>query len=387
MSNDGPKSDRDDGDLAGALHDVANGLTVVLGWLAEASSETATEDNRLAAIRVAADRARAARDIARRAIGAADAAMRPRPLGETARQTADALAVMAQRANVRIEIDTPADPVEIEHADEWEQVTTNLLLNAIAHAPAGSSVFVELSRAGGDAVAIVRDEGPGVPRDRRESIFAGDSKRAGGAGVGLRHARALTERRGGTMRLLDSVRGAAFELRWPARRLAPFPPPSSTRPHTLSGVRILVLEDDDGVASLLETALGARGAIVCLAGTQDALTQALGEATYDVVLLDLSPFGASTQEGLERAARAAKDAHLVVMTGATADVPEALESTPMACIPKPFEIPELVAKIAELIGVSAVVETPLSGARAADPPLDRARLPSKPGSPEPSGGS
>ena len=172
------------------------------------------------------------------------------------------------------------------------------------------------------------------------------------------------------MQLLESERGAAFELTWPARAPAPFPPPSSTRPQSLSGVNVLVLEDDDGVASLLETALGARGAAVERVTTEAETLALLDTRPFDVVLLDLSPFDSDVRGGLERVAGAANQAHLVVMTGAMGDVPDSLACGELACIPKPFEIPELVRTIAGLVGVSELHETPLSGARAADPPAD-----------------
>src|SRR3954454_9465055 len=56
-------------DLAGALHEVSNSLTVVLGWLDHAKHRTPAGEARQA-IEVALSHARLGHTIARRAIGA-----------------------------------------------------------------------------------------------------------------------------------------------------------------------------------------------------------------------------------------------------------------------------------------------------------------------------
>ena len=54
----------------GALHEVSNALTVLLGWVAEAREPDATPEEVERALRIIEQRGRAARDLARRAIGA-----------------------------------------------------------------------------------------------------------------------------------------------------------------------------------------------------------------------------------------------------------------------------------------------------------------------------
>ena len=71
-------------------------------------------------------------------------------------------------------------------------------------------------------VLRVADDGPGIPKDKRRLVFerfmrAGDSKKATkGTGLGLPIARELANAMGGTLALLETERGATFELSLPA---------------------------------------------------------------------------------------------------------------------------------------------------------------------------
>ena len=57
-------------DVTGALHDVSNVLTVLLGWAAEARSASESPAQLERALAIIEEKAREARDVARCAIGA-----------------------------------------------------------------------------------------------------------------------------------------------------------------------------------------------------------------------------------------------------------------------------------------------------------------------------
>ena len=97
-------------------------------------------------------------------------------------------------------------------ARDLEEMLGNLLDNACKWARRRIGVA---SRLEGDRLLLsVEDDGPGVPAERRDSIFEGDSTRVGGTGVGLRHARDLARSLGGDLMLLISPRsGASFRPR------------------------------------------------------------------------------------------------------------------------------------------------------------------------------
>ena len=250
----------------------------------------------------------------------------------------------------------------IMHPDSAWQILTNIVLNAIAVTPAGGSVTLQCVRNARDVCFHVDDDGPGVPESEREAIFEGRvQKREGGAGIGLQHARGLARQLAGELSAHDTPNGvgARFTLRWPLARGAMSTRPSDDAPASvkrraedaagLDGARILLLEDDAAVVELLELSLGARGAELRAVDSAEALTKALTEGPYDVVLMDLSPLapdGApkedSRLDGAIADARAANpDIDVVVISGSVTVQPR----PDIIWVRKPFEPRELVDTI------------------------------------------
>ncbi len=339
-------------DARGALHDVSNALTVMLGWVSEARSPDATPEAVAYALRIIEQRARAARNLARRAIGAeVSVAEEQDQVDAILRETIDALAVEAQRAGVRLSLDTQSR-ARVHWGSDLSQVVTNIVLNALAHAPRGSDVIV-MSIAGEEGVVHVdiEDRGPGVPVPRRDSIFEGDSTRKGGAGVGLPHARAIARAASGDVELVPSVAGACFRITWPTRDSPAVAPRSTSRELVLEGLNVLVVEDDGDVIALLETALGARGASLSVAKTAEQMKLRLSEGAPDAVLVDLSPIEDDVAGALNLLRRAAPEALLVLITGsANAAAIPASSAEGIRWVRKPFEVGEIVNVLANRDG-------------------------------------
>jgi two-component system, OmpR family, sensor kinase len=136
----------------------------------------------------------------------------PVDLAEVAAEAARAHASAYPSTEVRLAVPrlpVQGDPVRLQ------QVVRNLLQNA---AQAGARVIQLRGEAvGGQARLRVEDDGPGVPGELRERLFAPfASGRAGGRGLGLAIARRIVVRHGGTLELVDRDRpGGTFELRIP----------------------------------------------------------------------------------------------------------------------------------------------------------------------------
>ncbi|WP_394839347.1 ATP-binding protein [Pendulispora rubella] len=334
-------------DLAGALHDVSNALTVLLGWVAEARLPGASSDAVAYALRIIEQRGRAARDLARRAIGVEIPRTDDFELVDvTLSDTIDGLTVEAQHLHVSLELATPPTGARITGASELAQIVTNLLLNAMAHSPSGGTVRVRSFVAPRGLQIDVEDDGPGISEERVLTLFDGVSTRTGGAGVGLRHARALARANGGELLLAkkspaDPARGACFRIFWPQDGHLAAVPPSTARPRTLEGVRILVLEDDDDVCTLLEASLGARGAQVTVARNASDLARAIDRREHDAALLDLSPISRDVEGALAAFRARSPHASVVFITGSVDRLPEHLAGQ-IHCVRKPFEVSEVV---------------------------------------------
>src|SRR5258705_6893831 len=149
-----PDSQSPERDLAGALHEVSNALTVVLGWLECAREEMPTAiDVAKKAVDIATMHAKLGRRVARRAIGAeSDALEEEADLEALVRDVVTGVEREALRRRVVLVVShDPSSRAKIARAaPSLFQVMTNLLLNAIALSPEGSIVNVETAPNGGD---------------------------------------------------------------------------------------------------------------------------------------------------------------------------------------------------------------------------------------------
>jgi CheY-like chemotaxis protein len=327
-------------DIVGALHDVSNALTVLLGWVASARAEGASQEQVGQALAMIEESARSARDLARRSIGVPTSMDPDAPFDAIVGGALRALEVEAERAEVRLVL-RGAPGVRVTGTGDVANVLTNLVLNALAHAPRASEIVVDARAADGRVVVDIADHGPGIDPARASTIFEGDSTRDGGAGVGLRHARSVARAAGGDLELVATSQGARFRLTWPHVTTTSIPPaPMSQR--TLYGTRVLVVEDDADVASLLETALGARGATVTIAKSAAELERAAA-SPHDAALIDLSPIADDVSGAVERVRAGSPDATLVVISGSAVGIPDVLADGAVHWVRKPFEISEVVA--------------------------------------------
>lgn len=120
-------------------------------------------------------------------------------------------------------LDLPDEPVEVV-GDEGRlrQVLVNLLGNARAHTPAGTTVTTSL-RAEADAVVMrVADDGPGIPEHLQADVFErftrGDDSRnraAGSTGLGLSIVQSVVQAHDGRVSLTSRPGETVVEVRLP----------------------------------------------------------------------------------------------------------------------------------------------------------------------------
>jgi signal transduction histidine kinase len=98
------------------------------------------------------------------------------------------------------------------------QALLHLLTNGFQASTAGDTVKLEVKREGEEAVALVSDQGAGVPPEEVETIFSPfETTRLDqwGSGIGLAAARVIARRHGGELELRPAASGAVFALRLP----------------------------------------------------------------------------------------------------------------------------------------------------------------------------
>lgn len=96
-----------------------------------------------------------------------------------------------------------------------ERALSNLIDNAIRHAPGAAQVHVSVRREGAEAQILIDDAGPGLLIELRQRLELGQSlldpspRRSSGGigGLGLAMAQRIAVLHGGTLRPLSSARG------------------------------------------------------------------------------------------------------------------------------------------------------------------------------------
>lgn len=138
-----------------------------------------------------------------------------------ARQMAALLGRDAERRNIRMEFNQPAEEVEATASEEaLSEILSNLLVNAIEAQPKGGRVRVNLRRRGELAEIEIEDDGPGITADTREKIYQPFfTTKATGTGLGLSIVSRRVVDLGGTVECESPVRegrGTKFRVTLPA---------------------------------------------------------------------------------------------------------------------------------------------------------------------------
>ena len=284
------------------------------------------------------------------------------------RPTADARGILLNTTVSRCR-NVNADPARLQ------QVTWNLLTNALKFTPRGGQVNIGLSEIEEHVEMTVSDTGQGIKPeflpfvfDRFRQADASTTRRHGGLGLGLSIVKSLVELHGGSVEV-DSPgegRGATFTVRLPIPTLpqevlASPPEPQSHSTPELAGLRILVVDDEDDARTLARRVLEERGAQVITVSSAAEAIASIGDNNPPNVMV--SDIGMPEQDGYDliKQMRALPgDAGRVPAVALTAlaraeDRKRALSAGYQKHVSKPVDPAELVSVIASLAGRALAV--------------------------------
>lgn len=202
--------------VADAAHELRSPLTALklqIGLLRGAADETERRD---AEQRLRAGVERAAHLVEQllalaRAEPGAGAAKVHVDLTVIAREAIADAAALAGSKGASVALEAPAAMPMSGDPQALRSLLRNLLDNALLYAGPAPRVHLSLQVQGGEAVACVDDNGPGIPPSERERLFdrfyRRDAGQGSGSGLGLAIVRAIARQHGGTVALLEAPSG------------------------------------------------------------------------------------------------------------------------------------------------------------------------------------
>jgi len=254
-----------------------------------------------------------------------------------------------------------------------QQVVWNLVTNAVKFTPRGGRVQVTLREEGGQAVLDVSDTGIGIEPHFLPHIFqrfrqadASVTREHGGLGLGLAIVKSLVEMHGGSVDAASEGRGAgsAFRVHLPlAQEVAGDGPsarpalPASPETHpALTGLRVLIVDDESDAREVAQWFLESAGADASGVGSVDEALALIDDGLIpDVIVSDIGLPGRDGFEFMKRVRQSAGPVARVPAAALTAlarpeDRKRALLSGYQTHLPKPVDPTELVAVVASLAG-------------------------------------
>jgi len=280
---------------------------------------------------------------------------------------------------VRKTIDPNAGPV-FGDPNRLQQVVWNLLTNAVKFTPKLGKIDVLLQAVNSHVEITVHDSGIGIKDEFLPHLFerfrqadSSTTRKFGGLGLGLSIVLQLVELHGGSVKASSAGegKGATFVVSLPLRAIQESTPEMREHPTSgkhrairvseisLSGIKVLVLDDEPDARELVKSVLEIAGADVITAATAEEGLAYVKHHRPDVIVSDI---GMPERDGYQfiRDVRAFDTADggrtpAIALTAfaRSEDRTRAMLAGYQVHISKPIEPQELVATIKSVAGNSA----------------------------------
>ncbi len=258
-------------------------------------------------------------------------------------------------------------PMDVDPA-QIQQALVNLCVNARDAMPGGGLLELECDKVSAEELPLtlrqklheeryvrltVRDSGSGMDADtlqRAFDPFFTTKPKDRGTGLGLAIVYGIMEaHRGGIDVSSEPGRGTTFELYFPAssREVATPPAPPAAPQHGVG--RILVVDDEEMIASLLKTLLESRGYSVTVANRAEHAIQAVKSGSApDLVIIDYSMPHMTGDLCLREMRRTVPELKAILITGYEVDEASRLPED-VIVLPKPFTTQVLTETVRQVL--------------------------------------
>lgn len=367
--------------LALLSHELRTPMTAMLGWtflLRESdmsSSEfqaalEAIERNMKAQAQIIEDLL----DVSKIVTGKVRLETRAVEIDSVVRAALDVVRPAAQARKVKLSFEL-RDPKAVVYGDpqRLQQAVWNLVSNAVKFSDEGGAVYVAITREEKDSVIRVWDHGGGIHPDYMPHLFdlftqaeSSLTREHGGLGMGLAIVRHIVELHGGKI-FAESPgvgMGSKFTVVFPAaeaeegpllaEKASPDRKPLFGAFPDLSGIRVLVIDDEADTRKMLKAVLEYAKADVASAASAAEAFELVKNGSFDVLVVDIMMPGEDGYSLLRRIREQGPEqgsqtpaAALTALVGVE-DRTAALRSGFQMYLPKPVEPAELVVVVKAL---------------------------------------
>lgn len=356
---------------AGIAHDFNNALLVIHGWNEVRGLLDTNEKQReaTAAIDQAASRST---QLARQLLTFARRDLRvPRYL-YLDQLVVEANKTLQSMVGGRISVEIDVEPKQTVYADEsqLQQVLFNLVINAGHAISEDGHIRISVGEATQDQFAArnleprgwivleVEDDGGGIDQEAQDRIFEPfftTKERGSGTGLGLSTVLGIVQQSGGHIDFSSRPGRTVFSIFLPSADVSPqeLAEQDSVAGKSISGLRVLILEDDPLARQVLANYLENQGCrVVSRDNGDDALELLANEsAPFDVFCTDAIFPGASLERVLAAFEEHSPDGRVLVCSGYS-DEGAAIEKVKAGhyeFLPKPFTSTQLTDKIRQMV--------------------------------------
>lgn len=257
-----------------------------------------------------------------------------------------------RRQGISIEVrqDFRDAPPVMGSATELREVFLNLILNAVQAMPDGGTLTFRTKSVESGIRIDVSDTGVGMSDSVRRRIFEPlyTTKGERGTGMGLAVSYGIIQEHEGTIRVESHLgEGTSFTIFLPAAEESRSERREPGETRTRSTARIMVVDDEPMVRTILQKLLSLKGHSVTLASSGEEALDMVGSNEFDLIFTDL---GMPQMNGrqLARAIRERRpDLPIVLLTGDT-DAGEPGEDVDVV-LSKPFKVDQLDRTIQDIM--------------------------------------
>jgi PAS domain S-box-containing protein len=373
--------------LATLSHELRTPLSAILGWTQVLRRSRDLPQNALDALTVIERNARSQAQIIEDLLdmsgiisGKVRLDVQRLDLASIVKEAVETVKPVALAKGIRLQVmlDPLAGPVRGDPS-RLQQVFWNLLINAIKFTQRDGRVTVTVSRVDSHLEVEVSDNGEGIDPaflpnvfDRFRQADASSGRRHGGLGLGLSIAKQLVELHGGVISAKSAGRdsGSTFHVSLPLmaivedaletdvmrrhpKRSASMSGIEEAAPSDLTGLKVLVVDDEPDARSLIQRLLQDCHANVVTAGSAEEAVQLLLHDKPDVMVSDIGMPGEDGYMLIRRIRSMTNSSGVIPAIALTAyarmeDRVKAIHAGFQLHLSKPVEPMELVAMVQSL---------------------------------------